>query len=196
MVMGNLEKKSKLLGKGKGGHQRRRELRNIILECVGWAGVLAIGLVVPNIVGAMGKLGIISTKRDREYINESCKRLIRKGLLVKENGFLRVTSMGSIILTGLQTSRFKPRKPTKWDRKWRILMFDIPENKHAVRDRLRRTLSTMGFVQLQKSVWIFPYDCEDIVSLLKADLRMGTEMLYIIAESIEDEEYLLNHFHL
>ena len=75
-------------------------------------------------------------------------------------------------------------------------MFDIPENKHAVRDRLRRTLSTMGFVQLQKSVWIFPYDCEDIVSLLKADLRMGTEMLYIIAESIEDEEYLLNHFHL
>ena len=53
-----------------------------------------------------------------------------------------------------------------------------------------------GFLRLQDSVWVYPYDCEDFVALLKADLRLGREMLYIIAEKIENDGWLRQEFNL
>src|SRR5512145_2318709 len=41
----------------------------------------------------------------------------------------------------------------KWDQKWRLIIFDVPENNRAVRDRLRRYLSSQGLGILQASVW-------------------------------------------
>lgn len=46
----------------------------------------------------------------------------------------------------------------KWDRKWRIVIFDIEEKNKAVRETFRRKLKELGFGQLQKSVWISPND--------------------------------------
>lgn len=46
----------------------------------------------------------------------------------------------------------------KWDKKWRIAMFDIEEINKKVRDRLRRKLKELGFGMLQKSVFISPHD--------------------------------------
>jgi len=39
----------------------------------------------------------------------------------------------------------------KWDRKWRIVMFDVPEKHKRARDALSRSLKRMGFAQLQKA---------------------------------------------
>ena len=41
-----------------------------------------------------------------------------------------------------------------WDGKWRIVIFDIPEQKRLIRDLFRRNLKKWGFKHLQKSVWI------------------------------------------
>lgn len=41
-----------------------------------------------------------------------------------------------------------------WDGKWRIVIFDIPEQKRLIRDLFRRNLKKWGFRHLQKSVWI------------------------------------------
>lgn len=46
----------------------------------------------------------------------------------------------------------------KWDRRWRIVMFDIEEIKKQVRERLRIKLKELGFGMLQKSVFISPHD--------------------------------------
>lgn len=46
----------------------------------------------------------------------------------------------------------------KWDRKWRIVMFDVEEINKKVRDRLRRKLRELGFGMLQRSVFISPHD--------------------------------------
>lgn len=56
----------------------------------------------------------------------------------------------------------KVLKPLKtagnWDGRWRLVMFDIPESKRDVRDRLRRALTKLGMGILQASVWISPND--------------------------------------
>lgn len=46
----------------------------------------------------------------------------------------------------------------KWDGRWRILIFDIPEKTRLKRDYLRQKLYALGFGHLQKSVWVSPFD--------------------------------------
>lgn len=53
-----------------------------------------------------------------------------------------------------------------WDGKWRMLMFDIPEQKKAAREALREKLKDLGFIQFQRSVWIYPYSCQDEIDFI------------------------------
>lgn len=58
------------------------------------------------------------------------------------------------------------KKPKRWDKKWRIVIFDIPEERKNLRDELRRCLKLLGFAEFQKSVFAFPYHCEDEINIL------------------------------
>ena len=53
-----------------------------------------------------------------------------------------------------------------------------------------------GFLCIQGSVWVYPYDCEDLVALLKADLHIGKDVLYTIVEKIENDAWIKKHFNL
>ena len=57
-------------------------------------------------------------------------------------------------------------------------------------------LRAIGFYKLQASVWVYPYDCEDLIVLLKKDFLLGKEVAYILAEEIEGEWILKKHFGL
>jgi phenylacetic acid degradation operon negative regulatory protein len=43
-----------------------------------------------------------------------------------------------------------------WDGLWRVLVYTIPEERRADRDRLRKELSVLGFGTLTPGVWISP----------------------------------------
>ncbi|WP_043930773.1 phenylacetic acid degradation operon negative regulatory protein PaaX [Bacillus sp. EB01] len=45
-------------------------------------------------------------------------------------------------------------KPEAWDGKWRILMYNIPEDIRNIRDELRKELVWSGFGSLSNSSWI------------------------------------------
>ena len=51
-----------------------------------------------------------------------------------------------------------------------------------------------GFVRLQDSVWIYPYDCEDFMVLLKADFKIGKDVLYMIVDELEGDGRLRKEF--
>lgn len=55
-----------------------------------------------------------------------------------------------------------------WDKKWRIAVFDIPEKEKKTRELLRRKLVSLGFGELQKSVYISPLDVlKDLKEMLE-----------------------------
>jgi hypothetical protein len=56
--------------------------------------------------------------------------------------------------------------PSRWDKKWRIVIFDVPEYKKLVRDSLRRKLQQLGFVEYQHSAFIFPFPCRDEIDFV------------------------------
>ena len=176
--------------------QKKTDIQEIILKTVAVTGFIAIGLLAPNALGAMAKLGIIPRPRQKEFINSSRDRLIRRGLLKYEQGKLRLTKAGEAQLRRLRLLEYRLKKPKHWDKKWRVLIFDIPERRKVTRNKIRSTLSRLGFERLQDSVWIYPYDCEDVLALLKADFKVGKDMLYIVVDSIEYDRHLCDTFAL
>ncbi len=175
---------------------RRNELKKIILETVKFAGLVSIFVVAPNVVGAMAKLGIIRSPRQKDIVTRSCDRLVKSGHLKWEARKLRLTPKGVSALHTLEARECASQKPRRWDRKWRVLIFDIPEYRKGMRNKIRRTLQAIGFIHLQHSVWVYPYDCEDLITLLKADFHIGRDMLYMIVDSLEGDERLKRRFGL
>jgi len=180
---------------------RRGQLEAAILNTLTLTGIVAVGLAAPPMLKLLKHVDpdwiIKRDPRDRLYVVAS--RLKRKGLIK----FEKVQGKTRMLLTEQGRARARrailgnplPRKK-RWDERWRILIFDIPESKRALRDKVRSIVSGFGFVRLQDSVWVFPYDCEDIITLLKAELRLGTQMLYIIADAIEYDKPLREQFDL
>ena len=187
--MGNLEKASKK-------RTRRINIQKIILKSVIAAGLISVGLLAPNVIGAMGKLGLIPSKRQKEIIEKSRTRLIRRGLLAYRDGALRLTPKGESVLRAYELRDYRLKKPKRWDGKWRVLIFDIQERKKKTREQIRRTLAAIGFVRLQDSVWIYPYDCEDLLTLLKSDFHIGKELLYMVVDQLENDAPLKAQFNL
>lgn len=155
-------------------------------------------LVAPNAIQVLAKLGIIDVRKRRgEFINRARNRLIDAGMLSRDHkGFLRLTHKGAARLRQLELKDFKLKKPRRWDYKWRMLIFDIPEYRKLLRDKIRRTLIAIGFVHLQHSVWVYPYSCDDLVALLKSDFKIGKDLLYLIVDSIENDRHLRKQFGL
>src|SRR3989344_5315242 len=174
----------------------RINVQKLILYSIAAAGIITVGLLAPNVLGEISKTGVLPRKRQREIIETSRGRMVKRGLLVYEKGKLRLTKKGESQLRRLQLLDYKLKKPKRWDGKWRVLIFDIPEHKKVLRDKVRNTLELLGFKWLQDSVWIYPYACEDLVTLMKADFRIGKDLLYLVVESLEYDQRLRDHFKL
>lgn len=80
------------------------------------------------------------------------------------------------------------KRPKKWDGKWRIIIFDVPEKKKAAREALRNKLRELGFQQLQKSCFVHPFECRREVDVISAFLNIVPHITYIIADSFEGEK--------
>ena len=109
---------------------------------------------------------------------------------------VRLTQKGKRELERYQQAVVSITKPKTWDGKFRLIIFDIKEWKRSSRDKLREWLMNLGFVRLQNSVWAYPYDCREIIVLLKANFRLGKEVLYLTADYLENDEWLRKFFGL
>ncbi len=179
------------------------DYRKLILTTVGVVGVVSLAVLAPNALQVLPMFGIGQRKKHdkRYYLNKTVGRLEQQGLVKlakNKNGILCVhlTPLGVSQLEKYELSKLKIEKPKKWDRKYRVVIFDIKEWKRWTRDGLRGWLSHLGFVRLQNSVWVYPYECEDILVLLKSNFKIGKEVLYMTVDSIENDYWLRKEFGL
>ncbi len=177
---------------------RRTKVNALIISAVAFSGVIAVAALAPGLANALGK-----SKYLRQRLYQARKRisvLITDGYLVLDERdgkkFIRLTEKGERFAAMMHEGTLAPKRPKRWDRKWRMLIFDIPERRRGIREKIRATLITLGFVRLQDSVWVFPYDCEDFILVLKAEFKIGKDVLYVIADHIENDRHLRHHFSL
>src|SRR3989344_2239285 len=76
-----------------------------------------------------------------------------------------------------------------WDGKFRILVFDVPEKLRKGRNALRWKIKRLGFRELQKSVFVIPYECEQEISFVLDFFELNKYVHYGILESINNELY-------
>ncbi|NTW89635.1 MAG: hypothetical protein HGB37_01845 [Candidatus Moranbacteria bacterium] len=107
-------------------------------------------------------------KIDRRSVARSLRRLseeklISEKVLPDETVHFALTSEGrrKASFLNLFGSAITFRKPKKWDGKWRVVAFDIPEKSRSFRRILREHLHEAEFYQLQQSVFVSPYPFEE-----------------------------------
>lgn len=87
-------------------------------------------------------------------------------------------------------------QPKKWDGVWRVVSYDFPEGERSARNSLRYVLSKAHFLQLQKSVWIFPYDSTLLSRLLAKDDIVRAHTVFMKVTAISSSAAHQKHFDL
>ena len=95
-----------------------------------------------------------------------------------------------------QIDEMKIKKAPKWDKKWKIVLFDIPEKKKKIREAFRHHLKNLNFFEYQKSVFVQPYDCKNEIEYIIEFYNIRKYVRFIMADSLDNELHLIKHFKL
>ena len=153
------------------------------------AGTVYIAASSPYFVRSLLKSHRKWRGHSKKKVYDTFYNLRRQGLIEigKENEqiYISLTKEGKKRAGYLQIGELKIKKPQKWDGKWRIVIFDISELKKMHREAFRGKLKELGFCQLQKSVWVHPFDCQPEIDLLRDFFGLREkELRLIVAETI------------
>lgn len=177
----------------------RGELRKQILLALGSGLIITTAMILPG-SARMFKPLIKRFKTKRQNFVKSLKAIKRDRLIdFKEDGKFSkivITDRGKEKLLRYNLDDLEIEKPKRWDGVWRIVTFDIPESKKSARNALRSKLKELGFRQLHKSVFIYPYPCLSEVQFIEEIFMVGPYINFIEAKKVEGDEWLKSEFNL
>lgn len=176
-------------------------MKKLLLRSLAAAGVVSFALVAPKMTRLLKSLDRPAMNRAQLYrrISQGILRLAQQGLVSVSGPYgerrIELTPKGIEMLERVEFEEYEINEPVFWDGKWRILVFDINERRRRIRDQLRRLLQGRGFVRMQDSVWVYPYPCDDFISLVRTHLKSGVgEMRFFVAEALESDKPFREHF--
>lgn len=103
---------------------------------------------------------------------------------------INITSDGKKYLKKFDFDNLSIQRPKIWDKKWRLVIFDIPEDKKLAREALRQKLKDLGLIKLQDSIWVTPFSCEKEINLIKSVFNLSDHWLdVIVTNNIGSREY-------
>jgi len=191
--MAGVEQKARIL-------RRKNHIQQAILTTLAVSGAVALVALAPALVTAAGIVARQTRGKFGYRARTAAGRLAKKGWVrfVEKNGrkWVEITGKGSRVAALEREKAALRLKKKRWDQRYRFVIFDIPEERKAVRRRLRILMRECGFLRIQDSVWLYPHDCEELVTLIKAELRTGKDVLYAVVESIENDSWIKKHFGL
>ncbi len=131
-------------------------------------------------------------KINYHLIYNAINRLNKKRLieLVEKNSklYIKITENGKKLIRSFDYDNLELPKFKTWDKKWRLVIFDIPEKQNKERHILSKKLKALGFYPLQESVFIYPYDCRDEIDFICEFLSVGHYVNYCLIEFLDKEE--------
>jgi len=126
--------------------------------------------------------------------------LRRKNLIAGEfkddKLYIKLTSEGKKEVEKYKIDWLKIFHPKRWDKKWRLVVIDIPENK-VRREVFLTKLGKLGFQKLQTNLWLIPFPCEKEINILRDYFNLNKEMIRLIeAKKLEGDESFKQSFKL
>jgi DNA-binding transcriptional regulator PaaX len=146
-----------------------------------------VATAIPGIINFL-----IRNKQEKRSFCNTFSKLRKQGLIKIRNNngqiYISLTAEGKRKAGKYQIDNLKIKKLKKWDKKWRILIFDIKNEQKIKREALRGKIKELHLFQLQKSVWIYPYDFTKEMGILRSFFGLTKdEMQIITASNIEND---------
>lgn len=165
------------------------------------AGVfLTSAILVPGLPLAIKPF--LDYKREKDYkewkkfnlsrLKWVLKRLENQKELEVRGEHIVITEKGKKKILKFNLENLKLRQ--KWDGYWRIIIYDIPKHQKKQSDYFRQLLKRLKCYQLQKSVYLTPYVCEDEIEYLKQLLGISTSVKLLKVASLENESAYREYF--
>ncbi len=138
---------------------------------------------------------------DRQYLYRIVREFYNERLVnwqEKEDGTIKVvlTEAGKKKVLEYNIDEIKIKIPPQWDEKWRLVIFDIPEKRRQARDALRLKIKELGFYEMQKSVFVFPFECRDEIDFIVEFFDIRPFVRYAEMTNLTNEAQLKLHFDL
>ncbi|MCR4283987.1 MAG: hypothetical protein NUV64_01545 [Parcubacteria group bacterium] len=173
---------------------KARTILHATLAIIAVGGVLTIGAVAPGLAGGLNRMQTSRKKKsyeDYQKIWNSFNTLKKRRELqfIKEkDGYLvySLSKKGKDKIKKFIFDEFQIKKPQVWDKKWRLVIFDVPESRRKDRVALRKKLVDLGFYQCQKSAWVHPFPCLEEIEFLKNILRIKPFVKLFLVEDMTD----------
>lgn len=186
--------------------QKSEITKELLMAIAATTTLMAGAILAPKLTAYLCKL-IYKRTQNRQFLQK--KQSVKKALgrlrqqeliAISEDGKGKVTitlaEKGRKRILKYQIESISIKKPNQWDRKWRIIIFDIPEKQRLGRDVLRDKFKTLGLYQLQKSVWVYPYPCQNEVDFISNVYGVARYLLYFETNNLENEQFLISKFNL
>lgn len=181
---------------------KKGELAKMIVLAAGTGILLTATAIMPGLTIGLNAIAEILEEKQGRVPKRKLKRAVRnlarkKIISIKEvDGELLVSfsEEGKKLFYKYKIDELKIKKPKRWDGKWRVVIFDIPEKKRLARDVLRNKLKELGFYSLQKSVFVYPYDCQREIELIKTVYEIGPYVYFLLVEGIDRQKRLEKFF--
>lgn len=171
-----------------------------ILKLAATGATISVALLAPNALQALEKpLKKYFAHLDDQDRQRELQRVVRymrsRKLLSGSYQYgLQITDEGRAQLDKLELNELHVATPLRWDHSWRIVFYDIPEARKRGRDALTRKLHSLGFWQMQKSVFIHPFPCREVIEALTVSYKIDEFVTYIETSYIDNEQNLITHF--
>lgn len=193
-----------IMGLKKYGYYFKKPRAEIVKDIFRWlmiSGAVYIAASSPYFVRSLLKEHKRWKKYSKDKIYDTFRNLRKQGLIeIKHDGrqiYISLTEGGKKKAGYMQINDLKIKKPKYWDGKWRIVIFDIIELKKMHREAFRGKLKELGFYQLQKSVWAYPFDCEAEIELLRSFFGLReNELRLIVADKAGNDSEMKEKFKL
>ncbi|MBU1032855.1 MAG: CRISPR-associated endonuclease Cas2 [Patescibacteria group bacterium] len=118
-------------------------------------------------------MGMIEYDEDDEY----------SPIILTKKGFTRITK-----------DKLKRIDGKKWDHFWRLVMFDVPERKNK-RVKFQRLLSQLGLYRIQKSVYVYPFECKADILCLASQFGISSDVVVLTVPNLGPHEKLARRFY-
>lgn len=183
------------------------EIREVVLAALGISVLVGGTIIFPPFPILFTAIMNLINGEEKGAIPRN--KVVRTLKLLEKNELIRTEQDGENILVSVKekgktvVKKYSIRalldikkRSKKWDGKWYLVIFDIPEVQRNKRTQLRRLLKWIGFYQYQKSVFAFPFECEKEVKLIRDLVEGNTYTKYVVAAQIDDEDKLKIFFGL
>ena len=167
----------------------KEELAVLLLKRFAVEGLVVACVALPGLAQVF-TLFRASKAQDRHRIRQSIRGLEKQEFIrrYKHKGeeVIEITEKGKRRIVRYDLKHLLIKRPKKWDGLWRVVIFDIPEEKRGRRLFVSRQFKSMGMHTLQRSTFISPFPCKGEADFIGEYLDIRKYIIYMEVSVLDE----------